>query len=261
MHPDHQQYFKSTPKARFDKSVNTLLGIVEGITIDGSFNNSEVSFLNLWLMEYADVQDKHPFTELIPVVQEAVVDGILTQDEHDDIVWLCERLRSTEFFDKTTADLQRLHAILGGIISDGQITEAELHGLSTWLEDHDHLKTCWPYDEISSLITSVLQDQIIDDQELQLLKNFFSEFIAVMDDRTITSPFIEESQHIVGLCAVCPEIEFIGCKFCFTGASSRHTRSALVATVEKLVPCPANIFGRDTPNSRSCRVRSGTRFE
>ena len=28
-----------------------------------------------------------------------------------------------------------------------------------------------------------------------------------------------------------------------------------------LVPCPANIFGRDTPNSRSCRVRSGTRFE
>ena len=31
--------------------------------------------------------------------------------------------------------------------------------------------------------------------------------------------------------------------------------------IVKLVPCPANIFGRDTPNSRSCRVRLGTRFD
>jgi NAD-dependent DNA ligase len=234
MHPDHRQYFKFTPKARVEKSVNSLLGIVEGVAIDGSINDSEISFLNLWLKEHADVRDKHPYTELIPVVQEAIADGILSRDEHDDIVWLCERLRSTEFFDKTTADLQRLHAILGGIVSDGQISEAELRGLSVWLGEHEHLKSCWPYDEIGSLITGVLKDQIIDEQEHILLKDFFSEFIAIMDDRTITSPVIEESQHIVGLCAVCPEIEFKGSKFCFTGASSRHTRASLVATVEKL---------------------------
>ena len=33
------------------------------------------------------------------------------------------------------------------------------------------------------------------------------------------------------------------------------------AAREQLVPCPANIFGRDTTNSRSYRVRLGTRFE
>lgn len=234
MHPDHRQYFKFTPKARLEKSVNSLLGIVEGIVIDSSINDSEVYFLNLWLSEHADVQDRHPYTELIPVVQAAVADGILTQDEHDDIVWLCERLRSTEFFDKTTADLQRLHAILGGIASDGQVSEAELRGLSTWLQEHEHLKTCWPYDEIDSLITGVLRDQKIDVQEHMQLKSFFSEFIALMDDRTINTPVIEENKKIVGLCAVCPEIDFENSTFCFTGASSRYTRASLAVIVEKL---------------------------
>ena len=142
MHPDHLEYARFTSRARLEKSVNSLLGLIEGMAIDSSINQSEVSFLNLWLAEHADVRDRHPYSELVPVVQAAVEDGVLTQDEHDDIAWLCERLRSTEYFDQTTADLQRLHAILGGIVSDGQVTEDELRGLSAWLQDHEHLKTC-----------------------------------------------------------------------------------------------------------------------
>lgn len=234
MHLDHLKYAKFTSRARLEKSVNSLLGIVEGIVIDSSINNSEVSFLNLWLAEHIDVRDRHPYSELIPVVQAAVADGVLTQEEHDDIIWLCEKLRSTEFFDKTTADLQRLHAILGGIVSDGIVSESELRGLSSWLQEHEHLRTCWPYDEVDSLITSVLRDQKVDSQEHAMLKAFFSEFTALMDDRTITSPVISEAGSVVGLCAVCPEIQFSGAKFCFTGASTRYTRSALSSTVERL---------------------------
>lgn len=234
MHADHIEYVRFTSRARIEKSVNSLLGLVEGISIDSAVNQSEISFLNLWLAEHADVRDRHPFNELVPVVQAAVADGVLTQDEHDDIVWLCERLRSTEYFDQTTADLQRLHAILGGIVSDGQVTEGELRGLSGWLQDHEHLKTCWPYDEIDSLIVGVMKDKQIDPEEQALLKAFFSEFIAIMDDRTITSPLALEGANIVGLCAVCPEIEFTESTFCFTGASSRYSRNELAETVERL---------------------------
>jgi hypothetical protein len=234
MHPDHQEYVRFTSRARIEKSVNSLLGLIEGIAIDSSINPSEVSFLNLWLSEHVDVRDRHPYNELVPVVQAAVADGVLTQDEHDDIVWLCERLRSTEYFDKTTADLQRLHAIVGGIVSDGRVTEHELRGLSSWLQDHEHLKTCWPYDEIDSLVLGVMKDKMIDPEEHALLRGFFSEFIAVLDDRTITSPVVTEASNIVGLCAVCPEIEFTDSTFCFTGASSRYTRKELAATVERL---------------------------
>ncbi len=234
MHSDHQTYFKFTSKARIDKSINSLLGIVEGIAIDGVVNSSEVSFLNLWLSEHADVQDQHPFNELVPVVQSAIADGILTQDEHDDIVWLCEKLRSTEYFDKTTADLQRLHGILGSIIADGIVTEDELLGLKAWLQAHEHLRTCWPYDEVDSLITGVMRDHVIDDDEQKMLKTFFSEFVTVLDEKTITNPLIAETEHIIGLCAVCPEIEFEGSKFCFTGASTKYTRASLESTVERL---------------------------
>ena len=234
MHPDHLEYARFTSRARLEKSVNSLLGLIEGMAIDSSISPSEVSFLNLWLREHADVRDRHPYNELLPVVQAAVKDGVLTQDERDDIVWLCERLCSTKYFDQTTADLQRLHAILGGIVSDGQVTEDELRGLSAWLQDHEHLKTCWPYDEVDSLIVGVMKDQKIDPEEQAMLKAFFSEFTAVMDDRSITSPVVSEGANIVGLCAVCPEIEFQASTFCFTGASSRYTRKELAATVERL---------------------------
>jgi len=234
MHPDHLEYARFTSRARLEKSVNSLLGLIEGIAIDSLINPPEISFLNLWLAEHADVRDRHPYNELVPAVKAAVVDGVLTQDEHDDIVWLCERLRSAEYFDQTTADLQRLHSILGGIVSDGRITDDELRGLAGWLRDHEHLKTCWPYDEIDSLIVGVMKDRVIDTEEHTLLKAFFSEFTATMNEGTITSPLISEGANIVGLCAVCPEIEFLSSTFCFTGASSRYTRKELIATIERL---------------------------
>jgi len=211
-----------------------LIGLVEGISIDGSINESEIAFLRLWLQENREVRNQHPFTELMPVVEMAIADGVLTDDERQDILWLCEKLKSTEYFDATTADLQRLHALMAGITSDGTITETELRGLSAWLADHDQLKTCWPYDEVDSLITTVLADGKIDDAEHQLLQNFLGEFVAVLDNRTIVSPKINEKTTLVGLCAVCPEIEFSGSKFCFTGASAKYSRTEFTSLVKRL---------------------------
>jgi len=211
-----------------------LIGLVEGISIDGSINESEIAFLRLWLQENREVRNQHPFTELMPVVEMAIADGVLTDDERQDILWLCEKLKSTEYFDATTADLQRLHALMAGITSDGTITETELRGLSAWLADHDQLKTCWPYDEVDSLITTVLADGKIDDAEHQLLQNFLGEFVAVLDNRTIVSPKINEKTTLVGLCAVCPEIEFSGSKFCFTGASAKYSRTEFTSLVKSL---------------------------
>lgn len=235
MHPDHQPYIKFTGKSRLDKSVNSLMGIIEGIAIDGSINNAELNFLDLWLSDHAELRTRHPFNELIPMVEAALADRILTAEERADLAWLCEKLTSAEFYDQTTANLQRLHAILGGIIADTRISEEELRGLSDWMENHDHLRSCWPFDEVGSLITSVLKDKRIDDEEHAKLHSFFSEFIALADDRTITSPLVKrDNQTIVGLCAVCPEISFDGKLFVFTGASARFNRPQLAETISSL---------------------------
>lgn len=234
MNSEHESHMKFTGRARMDKSINTLLGIIEGIGIDGVINSTEVDFLNLWLEDKVTVRHRHPFNELIPVIEEALSDGVLSEEERQDIVWLCERLTSDAAYDAITVDLQRLHAVVGGIIADVNITEQELRGLSEWVQAHDHLRGCWPYDEIGALVTTVLADKVIDAGEHEMLFRYFSEFVAILDARTITAAPIEIEGTIGGVCAVCPEIEFRGRTFAFTGASTRYSRNELSDTVEKL---------------------------
>lgn len=234
MHPDHIDYARFTTRSRLEKSLNSLLGIIEGIAIDGHIVDAEVQFLNTWLADHRDVHRLHPFNELMPIVAAAIADGRLSDEEREDIRWLCERLKSESYSGRITADLQRLHAILGGLAADGEITENELKGLSSWLQNHDHLKRCWPYDEIDSVITSVMADQHIDHQEQKILMAFFSEFIEVHGEKAIVAPSFLEDGVLKGVCAVCPEIEFREASFCFTGASTRYTRAILEEVVLSL---------------------------
>lgn len=225
MHTDHSPYFGYTPKSRLDKAVKSLVGIIEGITIDQKLNEKELTFLSDWILENQELSDRHPFNELLPVVHAAFHDLVVTNEEKSDLIWLCEKLtKTTDFYDQITSDIQRLHGVLGGVIADAVITETELVGLREWLIQHEHLKTRWPYDEIDSVITGVLADGIIDDEEHKMLLSLFSDFISICDDKTISSPPIIINDSINGLCAVCPEIQFDGSTFCFTGASSKFKR-------------------------------------
>ena len=60
-----------------------------------------------------------------------------------------------------------------------------------------------------------------------------SEFLAVLDERTIVSPVISDrgEKPFTALCAVMPSVSFPGSTFCFTGASAKCTR----AEFEKIV--------------------------
>lgn len=227
-------YYKFTSKSRLDKAINTLVGMIEGIALDGVINDKELGLLHLWLVEHDEYRWRHPFNELVPLVESSIQDKVLDSEERQDILWLCERLQSTQYFDAVTADLQVLHGILGGIAADGLVTKEELEGLREWVDSHEHLRTLWPFDEVDSLITAVLQDGKVDDNEHRVLRAFFGEFLAVLDNRTITDPVVTLDGGMLGVCAMCPEIVFEGSTFCFTGASSRLKRADLHLIVEGL---------------------------
>lgn len=236
MTADNNSYFKFTSKSRIEKSINTLLGLLEGIAIDGTITPGEISLLRMWITDHQDVANRHPYSELVPVVVQAVSDGVLNADERADLTWLCERLRSTDFYDMVTADLQRLHALVGGIASDGVISVQEMRGLSEWLSEHEHLKTCWPYDEIETMTTRVLADGHIDPSEQRMLLDFFTEFLAVLDERTIVKPVVSEGidKPFTALCAMAPTVTFAGSTFCFTGASAKYKRADFERIVKDL---------------------------
>jgi NAD-dependent DNA ligase len=227
-------YMRFTGKARLDKSINSLLGIIEGISADSEINEREVGFLGSWLNEHRELSGTHPFSELVPVVAQAIQDGVLSQEEQEDLNWLCKKLLSSEYFDTVTADMQRLHGMVGAIAADGHVSEAELQGLEKWLNGCNHLRTCWPYDEIDSLVKKIMADGHISEDEHKTVQGFFSEFVSLLDNRTIVSPSISEGASLIGLCAVKPSIAFPASTFCFTGASSIFTRTEFTGLVNKL---------------------------
>jgi len=234
MHSDHKPYLRCAGPQRLERTINTLVGLVEGIALDGHITKEEVALLQSWFNENQILRQRHPYTELMPVVASALEDGILSEDERDDILWLCRKMVSHDYYDHITADLQRLHALLAGVLSDGKISEEELRGLMNWLADHEHLRTCWPYDEVDSIVSSVLADGKIDVEEESILKDFFAEFLALFDNRTIVSPPILEVGSVRGLCAMSPEITIAGAKFCLTGASARYKRDDLESILRRL---------------------------
>ncbi len=218
-------YYKFTSRSRLDKAINSLLGILEGIAIDLVLNEEETGYLGKWLLAHQEYMDRHPFNELLPVVSKSLQDNILTNEEHQEITWLCNNLHSTEYYSGVVADVQRLQAILAAISADGMITVDEVKGLSDWLFDHEYLRTCYPYDEVDSLIIGALADGKIDPHEQKELLQFFGEFIETKS--TVISKVGGESPIITGICATSPEIIFPESSFCFTGESTRYSRSEL----------------------------------
>ena len=101
------------------------------------------------------------------------------------------------------------------------------------MDQHTHLRTCYPYDELEALIAVVLQDGKIDNDEHRVLLRFLSEFIEYPGHRALELQIDAESALITGICARCPEIVFESRVFCFTGKSKRHSRQHLVDLVER----------------------------
>jgi hypothetical protein len=217
------------------KALETVLGIFQGIAIDKSLSDGELEYLKIWISEHQPYRAYHPFNEIIPEIERVIEDQIVTEEERDDVINLCHKLTCGNFRSCLGSDMQRLHGIMGGIIADCHIQEKELKGLRSWIDDHQNLRTCWPYDEVDSLITTIMADKKIDLKEHQMLMSFFSEFSCLADDVTITNPLIRtDQQTLSGVCSCCPEIHFHGEKFCFTGEMARFKRSIAESYVKQL---------------------------
>lgn len=232
---DSREYFHFTRPARLDKAIHSLEGLLKGITADRTVNDCEVRLLKEWMYEHREFADRHPFNDLFPVIARALTDNSLDEEEVQDILWLCGKMRTEDtFYDDITSDIQRLHAIVAAIAADSVITMEELDTLSDWIEEHKHLRTCWPYDEIESLILQVQKDKLIDAQEHALLMAFFSEFGSIREHRSVSANVDASPSLITGLCSVCPQVMFSNKAFCFTGQSKKASRKELALTISAL---------------------------
>ena len=225
-----------TEKAEIDKAFHTLEGILKGIYIDKEINKTEIDELSAWCANYISYLDRQPFSEVIPLIEKALEDGKLTEDEIEDLKWFIGNLiTKNKYYDIVTSDIQRLEGIIHGILADNEINNSEIECLKQWLLDNEHLIGVYPFDEIEATLVGITEDGIVTEEERNYLKVFLSQFINYKESYTINKDEIEELKkkiHIAGVCTLNAIIEFEGKTFCFTGSSKRVKRAELNQIIE-----------------------------
>lgn len=234
--PDEYRQF--TKPAELHKSINMLRGIVAGISSSGDVSTAEVSELANWCLIHANLRDRHPFSELIPIIEEAIKDDRIDDDERQNILWLCGNFAdNSSYYNIVTSSVQFLHGMIHGIMADSDISDKEIRTLSDWLTSNDYLQGTYPFDELNSLLHTILEDGVITADERNSLLAFCSNVVDFKDSINLHEPDFEalrKKYSIDGICAYCPDLTFDGKVFCFTGESYRATRKEIVEEIERL---------------------------
>lgn len=233
---DLQNFVRYTAKGEMIKALNILEGMIRGMAIDGRINPAEMAELKNWLGLHKELLERLGFTDLLTVLEESLQDRQLSAEEKADILWLCSHYTANNIYqDFIINDIQKLQGLLHGIMADNLIELPEIEQLGKWLADHAYLKGIYPYDELYSMILSVLADKKLDPDEQALLKVYFSEFIDVKKTKNLHEDELNElrsSFQISGVCASHPQLEFKDHLFSFTGISARVNQAEIKSLIE-----------------------------
>ena len=235
---EFNDYQKFTKPAELHKAVNTLRGLVAGINSDNGASEAEMAELTHWCELHSHLRDRHPFSELLPVVDAACADGVVTEDEAKDILWLCNNFAdNSSYYDMTTSSIQFLSGLVHGIMADGDLSNREIAALSYWINANDFLAGTYPFDEIHGMLCAILADgKITEDERNQLMALFSNilDFTSSLNLNRADFDELREKYSISGICAVCPDISFAGKIFCFTGESLRAKRAEIADIIDSL---------------------------
>lgn len=233
-----REYRIYTKPAELHKAVNTLRGIVAGISCSDGVSADEMQEMVHWCSIHAHLRDRHPFSELLPVIEKSMQDGFIDESEQSDILWLCNNfVDEAKYYDAMTSSIQFLNGLIHGIMADSQLTDSEINILRLWLKSNDFLSGTYPFDELYSIIHDILQDGRIEDSERNSLLAFMSNLIEFKDSYNLCEAdftLLREKYSIGGICARNPHIEFQGKNFCFTGESCKATRAEMKQQIERL---------------------------
>ncbi len=220
----------ATSRQRVHTALATLEGMIAGFRSDGVIDESEKLALESYFARHREIFRRHPFIEVEDCIGKAVADGVITDDELQDIMWFVGKAMRERggYYDYVSSSLQVLNGILKGIVADQKVSTDELISLQNWIDDHEDLRGHWPFDEIDSLISGVLDDGFIAEKEHQLLRDWFSAFAHPEEGKSIDVKSITLS----GICSMNPELEFEGKSFCVTG-KFRVTRKEVQTAIQR----------------------------
>jgi NAD-dependent DNA ligase len=237
-----------TAKAQADKAISSLKGFLLGIKLDDEINVNEINELKKWVTTHKELINRNPFNEFMTIIEDTISNKIPLKETIEDLYWLCQKYENDNYFyDPVTSDLHILQGICHGILADGIITDKEIYDLQNWLNENEHLNTYYPYDEIRSLIISVLSDNKIEEEEKTILMAYFNQFVTIQDNK-IKQKIKDNTVDVAisGLCTSEPDVVFEGKTFCITGVLQRGNRENLQRDIIKLGGIPIDNISKKT---------------
>lgn len=225
-----------TSKSQADKAINSLKGILLGINLDKVVNTDEIQELKNWVKKHHELVLRNPFREFMLIIDSIAEEDLGLTETIEDLFWLCQKYEGDNYYyNAVTTDLQTLQGLCHGILADGEITDKEIFDLDKWLDDNEHLNTYYPYDEIRSLVLSIVSDEKVTEDERLVLKAYFSQFVNLTNS-DIQQKIKEDTKevNISGLCTSEPVVNFDGKTFCITGVLKNETKESLKQKITNL---------------------------
>lgn len=217
------------------RALSRLEGIMRGIMADQDINAAEREELLLWLESHQNLIDVCPFDDAYKIAWKAGKNGYIDLHEWEDLIQFCSETAQASV-DTLTKDIRTLHGYLQGVVADKSINVRELESLKAWMFSHQSTIDKWPFNKVSRLIESVIDDGIISDDEQKELISFFTDFSERLVDGFVPdygvqnskpwtktdAPVVETIDHICNRSAL---IRIQDHSFCFTGQMKAGKRS------------------------------------
>ena len=210
-----------------DKSLNTFIGFLEGVTIDGRINEREIDAIIQWHKSMPELHSSQ-FEMLFKVLSEiTTVDGI-NDEEKECFIKVLKLFKSTDFYKNHTADVQRLHGVLAGLVCDSDLILDELVYLNTWLKDHDHLEEDILYQEIFRALRPLRTEKTLTAAEINSIFRLITRYVDPESHGKLKKcvDSTDNPDFYKG------QLKLEDAVYCFTGASTRFKKSEWKALVE-----------------------------
>ena len=81
------EYRNFMAREELHKSLNALIGLLEGVSSDGIITLDEVAEIQNWHDLHRSLIGRHPFNEISPAIDKALEDGVIDMEELQDILW------------------------------------------------------------------------------------------------------------------------------------------------------------------------------
>lgn len=201
--------------SKLETNINTLYGIIKGITYDGIIDYKEVEKLKSWLEDNRLYKQYSLFNRIINKLEEILEDNIITEYEKIELEKLVTSIDESKMYSESTLSLQILNGILDGIVCNQKVNQKEIENLNIWLKQNDYLKDVYPYDKVLLEVNKVLEDGILTEEESNYIFSVFNE---------IVHPDLNNDGNI----------DFKGKTFCLTGEFKNATKQEISKRLQEI---------------------------